>query len=429
MALQLQEWQSTSLDTLDFPEVFNLTRSKYFNNLAEHVRLYLGGGNSPLEISNNFIMPKGFAGITVLDGIPVEFVPKYVAPQVIDWKDDLLYLIVFSKHGHLLLNDRIGSHVSEANKDLNSLIAESILEMYFINRRTPLRQRVKRTFRDFSYEGDINFEEYILEPSSDGFLQDSYVFSLDNPIQATIKKAIDTLSANVRDPSLKHRLNHFSAQMGHLQSKPTKRKIRLPNRLKCWQTLYDLCFDICDANGVTLRKESVSVRGFLVNMWQVWEDLISKCLSLAFGFHSVKHQSSHAIGTRTKLDRTTDVCVVPDSVLYLNGKPIVVDAKYKGKFAEYDRGISAADLYELMAFMSSVNSELGILIYPETAKFDSITGNLRVIEKVQITGKYHIVAVALQINGFANVNGLVNIVSSLRDTISNIAGESLISID
>tara|TARA_R110002033_G_scaffold84993_1_gene135430 strand:+ start:5725 stop:7014 length:1290 start_codon:yes stop_codon:yes gene_type:complete len=426
LAAQLQEWQSTSIDSLDFPEVFNLSRVKYFNNLAEHVRLYLGGRSSPLEISNNFIMPKGFAGITVLDGMPIEFVPKYVSPQNTNWKDDLLYLSVFSKHGHLLLNDRIGSHVSETNKDLNSLIAESILEMYAKNRRNPLRQRVKRTFRDFSYEGDIDFEEYMLAPSFDGFLQDSYVFSLDNPIQATIKKAIDTLSVNVRDPSLKLKLNLFSAQIGRLHSKSTKRKIRLPNRLKRWQALYDLCFDICDANGVTLRKESVSVRGFLVNMWQVWEELISKCLSLAFGFNAVKHQSSHVIGSRSKFNRISSVCVVPDSVLYLNGKPVVVDAKYKGKFTGGDQGVSAADLYELMAFMSSVDSELGILIYPETVDFDTSTGNLRVIETIKITDKYQIVAVALQINGFASTNALITIVDSFRELIGSLADEVIV---
>lgn len=139
----------------------------------------------------------------------------------------------------------------------------------------------------------------------------------------------------------------------------------------------------------------VPVRGFFVNMHDLFEKFVAGLLKLGIGRDKVKHK-----GTSSKFDyylagkeSKKPIKLEPDITIELNGERIIIDAKYKELFERdelesktdevigtddyYGEGeeikIRSTDIYQLVAYMDSdqedrKNISGGWLVYPRDGK-------------------------------------------------------------
>jgi 5-methylcytosine-specific restriction endonuclease McrBC regulatory subunit McrC len=387
-----------------------------FHQLGERVQKSLRLKTPPFEISLGGVLAKGVAGIVGLDGdFEIEIVPKYASATSPCWRQDLLFMTMLSKHGNLLLQNQIKAAPSGAN-DLASLISEVLLRLFYSNRRTPLKTYHFVQYHDFALEGEFDAED-LLMPDSEGFEQHRYQFDSNNEFSATVKAAVDVLTRKVRDPSLLSRLRHLSADIGTVSAKQSGVRRLLPARLRRWQTLYDLAFDVTRGFGLAPGGSHHEIPGFVVSTWQIWEDLIASALIQAFGSAAVRIQRGHSLGNSFRGGKNIPINVIPDNVLVEQTPPLIVDAKYKGRVEDGAEWIGNADFYEALAFMQGVSTNQAILVYPSTTDVPRTTGTTEVIEKAQLLNGNTVWAVALELNGISEVGGFLKFVDGLKSQI------------
>jgi 5-methylcytosine-specific restriction enzyme subunit McrC len=135
---------------------------------------------------------------------------------------------------------------------------------------------------------------------------------------------------------------------------PTWTRTRLNDR---YHSALDLADLVLRDNAVDLPAGVVTMDGFLVDMWQVFEDFVTTALTEALkpaGGHCRKQD-------RHFLDDAGRIRIKPDLVWHHHGRPAaVIDAKYK---AEKPAGFPDADLYQLLAYCTALNLDTGHLVY------------------------------------------------------------------
>jgi 5-methylcytosine-specific restriction enzyme subunit McrC len=106
-----------------------------------------------------------------------------------------------------------------------------------------------------------------------------------------------------------------------------------------------------------LPAGDIEVNGFVIDMATVFEDFVTIALTDALERIDgrVRAQDPHT------LDEGGTVKMAPDLVWYRGGKPVaIVDAKYK---AEKIGGYPNADLYQMLAYCTSLGVPVGDLVY------------------------------------------------------------------
>ena len=108
---------------------------------------------------------------------------------------------------------------------------------------------------------------------------------------------------------------------------------------------------------IDLPTGDLQVNGFVIDVATVFEDFMTVALTDALERIDGRVRAQDP----NTLDEAGTVKMAPDLVWYRGGKPVaVVDAKYK---AEKVAGYPNADLYQMLAYCTSLGLPVGDLVY------------------------------------------------------------------
>ncbi|HXH15253.1 MAG TPA: hypothetical protein VNJ10_03875 [Sphingomonas sp.] len=383
---------------------------------GERLQRRHGLKENPIEIRSDGVTAKGIAGVIALSPrIELEIRPKFAAPGS-DWHADLVFLAVITRHGHIDTASSISSLVSEANS-LADLVARVVILSIERNQRAPLRTRRARTIESFEPEGEMD-PDVLLNPGEEGWRQDSYAMSRDNEYWATIHRGALVLLPHVRNAEIAARLTDTVTRWGRPVTPPSRFHRLLPPRLSVWQSPYDLCFELAQGASMSPGAGHQATFEFTLDMWRAWETLIERGLVAALGAARVELQKETSLGRLDRNGRISTVTVIPDAIVDV-GRPLVVDAKYKGRWRSDGRGyepISAADRYEAMAFMMATGAEDAILLYPSIDGV-SVDEPVQIVQREELpTG--NLSAVAIGVSGLSYPQGMTRLRSRLNEVIA-----------
>lgn len=185
-------------------------------------------------------------------------------------------------------------------------------------------------------------------------------FSADIPENQILRAAVDRLlvlpgvGGKTRLRLLKTRQRLADARLVDRRRLPSWTPSRLNARYHDALALAEI---ICAGDAVDHAPGSIRLDGFVVNMYKVFEDFVTRTLSPALaglGGHCRAQDPWH-------LDEDGEIRMRPDLVWYQGGGPVaVVDAKYK---AEKPDGFPDADLYQLLAYATALGLDHGQLVY------------------------------------------------------------------
>jgi len=333
---------------------------------GDRVRGILGLENVPLSINADRFQFQNVAGLLVLaSGLELEIAPKFLG-NAPGWREDFFLLATLSHHGRLLDNEGLKSS-ARANSDLATLIGRSLIEMYWKNQRRPLRTYRRLSHSEFTIEGDFDPEDLSV-PTEEGFPQSVTSFTRENPYNAVIRAAAAGLAPIVPDVETRVRLERLAQHLPH-QHRPSRlQDRRLPSRSRAWQPTFDLSLDILRGLGGAYDPKNALAPGYVMQTWQVWEQLVSLSLRNALLPKNVLLQSPNRLGTRTQGGVVRVLNVVPDAIVTISdnsgSRRVIVDAKYKGHVDRSATLISNADIYESLAFSRATGISEVVLVYP-----------------------------------------------------------------
>lgn len=389
---------------------------------GDRVRGILGLESVPLSINADRFQFQNVAGLLVLaSGLELEIAPKFLGSAP-GWREDFFLLAMLSHHGRLLDNEGLKSS-SRATSDLATLIGRSLIEMYWKNQRRPLRTYRRLHQSEFAIEGDFDPEDLSV-PSEEGFPQSVTSFTRENPFNAVIRAAAAGLAPIVPDVETRVRLERLAQ---HLPQQPRPLRLqdrRLPSRSRAWQPTFDLSLDILRGLGGAYDPKNALAPGYVMQTWQVWEQLISLSLRSAFSPKNVQLQSPNKLGTRTQDGAIRTLKVVPDAIVGIPGaagtRRIIVDAKYKGHVDRSSTSISNADIYESLAFARATGIFEVALVYPRpvegSVSLSDEVGHAAVFATAIADG-VHIRAIELGVCGISGRRGLKRFADALAKSL------------
>lgn len=313
---------------------------------GDRVRAILDLESVPIALSGDKIQFQNIAGLLVLaSGLELEIAPKFLG-NAPGWREDFFLLATLSHHGRLFDSENLKSS-THTSSDLATLIGRSLIEMYWKNQRRPLRTYRRLEMREFAIEGDFDPED-LSHPAEEGFPQAVTSFTRLNPYNAIIRSASAQLAPMVPDIETRVRLERLAQHLPH-QPRPSRlHDRRLPSRSRSWQPTFDLSLDILRGLGGAYDPKNALAPGYVMQTWQVWEQLISLSLRSVLSPKNVVLQAQHILGTRSFGHKVKDLHVYPDAIVTLNAgegsRKIIVDAKYKGHIERRTTSISNADV-------------------------------------------------------------------------------------
>ena len=329
----------------------------------------LGLNYNPISVDALGARVIDFAGlIRLAPSLELEVAPKFLGLDEADasWREDFFFLSTLSRHGRLLASERLSAS-GGAQRDLSTLVARSITNMYEARKRRPLRSYRRVREADFYIDGDPDPVDLIF-PSPEGFEQELIRFDRRNGWNADIVAAAKELLPEVGDPSAARSLVRLIEDLAP-QNLPANRRKPIPARHRGWKPLHELSLDVLGGLGLNYKQGQAHAPGYLVSTWRVWEDLLTVASRLGFGRAAVVHQDSFVLGNRTNVSagfKSVPLRVRPDCVIGSDGdRPkILLDAKYKGHVEKGRLRISEADIYESLAFSRATSCNHVVLGYP-----------------------------------------------------------------
>lgn len=368
---------------------------------------------NPIEINDNGVSAKRVAGTVAIGrDAELEIRPKFAAPGD-EWQEDLLFLALFTVYGHVDLIRTVAAATTSQNT-MADLVGRILLGLIGQNSRRPLKTRRASTV--FSWEPLSELDpEAMLNPEDAGWPQRIYQMSVDNEWWATIHAGIQSLLPHLRDPSITCGLMDLVARWGRPRTRPSIVRKALPPRLSTWQPAYDLSFELTRGSSTAPSLGPFATFGFTVDTWRTWEALLERALVMAVGANRVVLQVGHPFGTAATGARTSALEVFPDAVITDANGMHVIDAKYKGRQERGFEGITAADRYEMLAFMHAVGTNRATLLYPSlvTAAVDAAPVELEVSTIPMGTVR----ALALGIRGIGKPAGLYRFIRSVAAAV------------
>ncbi len=381
---------------------------------GERAARALGFRSSPITMVGDSVRVVDIAGqIRVAPGIELEVAPKFLGLDADNssWRQDFFYLATLSRHGRLLALERLRASTSESG-DLHTLVARAMVEMYWRNHRRPNRVYRLHSFSDYAYEGEVDPVD-VVQPGPDGFVQSSMVFDRKNHHNQVILAAAKYVLPYLRDPGVISEMERvISALSPQKTLQHIPRRVRLPNRARRWQPLYDLSLDVLRGFGLTFNEGGASAPGYLLDTWRVWEDLLTLAAQIGFGSIYCKAQNTKTLGERSRISydsitQKSEARVTPD-ISILDDKHslrFLIDAKYKGRADSSKLRISESDLYESLAFARANNCRLVALAYPALPSQPAELGRVEAFEVISIDD-IRIVGVEVDVRGISKRGGL-----------------------
>jgi 5-methylcytosine-specific restriction enzyme subunit McrC len=187
-------------------------------------------------------------------------------------------------------------------------------------------------------------------------------FTVDIPENQILRTALVRMLRVPRvDSGARQRLRHLAARLSEASVLPAGRPVPawFPSRLNTrYQPALRLAELVLRTTSIEFGTGGVAVNGLLLYMPQVFEDFVCTALREEL-------EASYGGRVRTQLVRHLDlagrVVLKPDLVWMRHGRvEAVVDAKYK---AEQPAGYPNADLYQLLAYCTTLGLPRGHLVY------------------------------------------------------------------
>lgn len=390
------------------------------NRAQARVHSLLRSRTPRLECEDDGVRAEGFAGLLRLSPyIELEVAPKFLGVEAEGWREDFFAITTLTHFGRLLNAESLHSKRGDL-ADLATLVARALVELAHQNRRRPLRTYRRQSWLEFSADGVVEPED-VLTPNPDGFSLRGLRLTRDNPFNATIKAAALTLEPDVRDGDTRARLARLASELGpqSTRSRDLGRKRILPSRARAWQAVYDLACDVLDGFGVRYGNQAAGAPGYLLDTWRAWQDLVGLGVRLALPNLVIKAQPVYRLGTRSSDTGARAANVIPDFVV-ASAPPVVVDAKYKGRW-DGKPGITEADLYEALAFLEAISAHRACLMYPAIPRtgVEPMLGSCRVFETIDV-GTRTVVGVEVDVRGLSRAGGLSDFAGGLRTWFSGL---------
>lgn len=363
------------------------------SRLAEAFRV---GEEAPIAISGGLVRVNNIAGVLrVTPAVEIDVAPKFLGRAYSGWREDFLAIASLTGEAGFLSSETVHARYG-ASTDLASLIGRVFIDYFWRNHRQPLRVYRRRSWRDWSIEGDIDCDR-LLERSDEGLPQTATTLDRRNPYTAVIATAADLLVAEVHDPGVRNQVAQIRSLLPRGLPKPGSVP-PVPSRLRQWEPLVELAKRIIAGFDVTLRMGGLEGPGFLVRLWQAWEKLVSLAMQRGGGFESVRPHQLHRLGARSG----EAVLVNPDITVTARSAVGLIDAKYKRAPSRAGAsGIDRADLYEALAFSRASGAKAVLLVYPRIARPDEEAhelGSATVFDRVRIDDRV-VLAAEVEVRG------------------------------
>ncbi|MEU2038272.1 McrC family protein [Nocardia niwae] len=161
----------------------------------------------------------------------------------------------------------------------------------------------------------------------------------------------------------RHKLGRIRYQMNDvaLPQRNIARPVWHPTRLNArYHDVLRLSEVILDNSSFDQRRGKLAVTGFMFDMWKIYEDFVTSALTMAMR----RHGGRAVTQARIWMDEAETILMKPDLVWYdTSDRPVaVVDAKYK---VERPKRFPEADIYQMLAYCSTLGLEEGHLIYAQ----------------------------------------------------------------
>ncbi|MCE4298230.1 McrC family protein [Xanthomonas hortorum pv. vitians] len=400
--------------------------ARHISDVGARIARQVGLKKSPIEVSGALVSSSKVAGLLHLGrSCELEIAPKFLGDNAggTGWREDFFFLAMLSKHGHVLASDRIRAHTA-AESDLDSLLARAITEMYWEHHHRPIRSYKRTIEHDFFLDGDVDpFDLRVPGPS--GYPQEVIRFSKANRHNAVICAAAGIASRHVRNPTSSAELSRVRAHLGAQPRLPHGHLVQqsVPGRSRRWQALMDLSVDVVNGFGMGFNEGEARAPGFIVGTWQLWQDLLTISLRLAFGASNVRTEQPLVLGKRLYPGGSTGrLNVRPDTSIFLDGWRFHLDAKYKGRVDRGQMRATESDIYEAIAFSMASDGLPVILAYPRLASALLLpVGTVEVLEQVRVSGCGVIVAVCVEVRGISGRRALQRLVHELGKSLAKLA--------
>lgn len=393
--------------------------ARNISDAGARIARQVGLKSSPIEVSGPLVFSSKVAGLLHLGrSCELEIAPKFLGEHAggAGWREDFFFLAMLSKHGHVLASDRLRADTA-ADSDLDSLLARAITDMYWEHHHRPIRSYRRTTEHDFFLDGDVDpFDLRVPGPA--GYPQEVIRYSRGNRHNAVISAAAGVASRHVRNPTASAELSRVRAHLGtqpRLSRGPLVPQA-VPGRSRRWQALMDLSVDVVNGFGMGFNEGEARAPGFVMGTWQLWQDLITLSLRLAFGGNNVRSERPVPLGKRLHPNgRAGRLNVRPDVTVSTPHLHFHVDAKYKARLEKGRVYAAEADIYEAMAFSTASEGIPVVLAYPRLASEPiAPVGTVEICERIEIKGRVAISVVTVEVRGISRRHGLATFVSELK---------------
>lgn len=378
-----------------------------------------------LSLKDGKIRASGVAGIVKLSSnIELEIMPKFFAnDNGLEWRTTLYLLSALSKHGSILINERIQAS-SSYSSSLYDVAGRMLAEEYLKNQRKIIRKYKKEIFFDYCVDGEINFDS-LFEADPNGIGQSKVSFDKVNEYNATINQAMKVVIPYVSDARTRNVLQSAVEVFGKQKYKKGP-KLNVPVRNREWENAYNLSYDITQGLGAAYKSGGYFAPGFIANTWQMWEWLITTAVIINSPNRKVISQYNVKWGKKNCDGKEYMVNIFPDVAVYekkdRNLPLFLVDAKYKLLKNDSTGEIERSDLYEAYAFCMSVNANKIFLAYPAQGEKVKEAGS--VVKKSEyIINGISVYAILVTFGIISEKGGIFmfsqNLISGIENIINN----------
>ena len=207
---------------------------------------------------------------------------------------------------------------------------------------------------------------------------------LNNDVSRTLVAAERVLTARIghdhwRTPRVDEMLPWLRSAVGARPRLPARRalgRIRYTPITRPFKAVADLSWRLAQLQGYTASSEEGKSEGLLVDVAELWELFVVKCVERALPALRVEHGTrpgAHTIWLLSSLaDEKAGLGRLKPDVLAYDGvtTALVADAKYKrleDRWPERAQGVDRADLYQLTSYLARYSpggEALGLLVYP-----------------------------------------------------------------
>lgn len=325
-----------------------------------------------------------YIGDLSLDGRRLEIRPRLGEVVIEEWLGEVLNLVAVPE--------------SAARQHSDSFIARLMAAVWCravdqASRHGPPSFRRSHNHRGFYVRGrlDVRGTARLRATGSPHVASTQSYRDLDNHVSRTLVAAERVLTARIghnhwHTPRVAEMLPWLRTAVGARPRLPARRalgRIRYTPITRQFKTVADLSWRLAQLQGYSAASEAGKSEGLLVDVAELWELFVVKCIERALPDLRVEH-GTHAGRPTWLLSSNSDARaglgrLKPD-VLAFDGETaaVVADAKYKrleDRWPERPQGLDRADLYQLVAYLARYSPQgqaLGLLVYPRDDQQDRL---------------------------------------------------------